>query len=174
MFGDDQLLHHVLINILGISGIVVWHIQGSNRPTARLVVQIVFFAGMSLVLHMGRIAPDLPDSIHTKGFAGLLSKSARILWWTHLAWTSIGLIQIYVRIKRKPVEAHIIQDMATGVIYLGVTLSVVGFVFGIPVGAVVTASGVVAVILGLALQNTLGDVFSGIALAFGRVYAIGE
>ncbi|MGH6755060.1 MAG: mechanosensitive ion channel family protein, partial [Bradyrhizobium sp.] len=35
-------------------------------------------------------------------------------------------------------------------------------------------SGVVAVILGLALQNTLGDVFSGIALTLGRSYAIGD
>jgi small-conductance mechanosensitive channel len=174
MFGDDNFLPLVLINILGIAGIVVWHIQGGNRPIGRLLVQILFFAGMSLVLYMAGIAPHQPDGIYTQGFAALLSKSARILWWTHLAWTIIGFIQIYVRLNRKPREAHLIQDIAIAVIYLGVALSVIGFVFGMPIGTLVATSGVIAIIFGLALQNTLGDVFSGIALTLGRAYAIGD
>jgi small-conductance mechanosensitive channel len=64
--------------------------------------------------------------------------------------------------------------MAIATIYLGVALSVVGFVFGMPVGTLVTTSGVIAVIFGLALRNTLSDVFSGIALTLGRAYAIGD
>jgi small-conductance mechanosensitive channel len=174
MFGDDNFVLLVLVNLLGIAGIVVWHLQGSNRPTGRLIVQILFFTNMSLVLYLGGIAPHRPDGIYTQGFGALLSKSARILWWTHLAWTVIGFIQIYVRLNRKPREAHLIQDMAIAVIYLGVALSVIGFVFGMPVGTLVTTSGVIAVIFGLALQNTLGDVFSGIALTLGRAYAIGD
>ncbi|AJD42538.1 mechanosensitive ion channel family protein [Rhizobium sp. SEMIA 4085] len=174
MFGNDNFVPLVLINLLGIAGIVVWHIQGGNRPTGRLIVQILFFTNMSLVLYLGGIAPHRPDGIYTQGPAALLSKSARILWWTHLAWTIIGFIQIYVRLNRKPREAHLIQDMAIAVIYLGVALSVIGFVFGMPVGTLVATSGVIAVIFGLALQNTLGDVFSGIALTLGRAYAIGD
>jgi small-conductance mechanosensitive channel len=53
-----------------------------------------------------------------------------------------------------------------------VALSVIGFVFGMPIGTLVATSGVIAIIFGLALQNTLGDVFSGIALTLGRAYAI--
>jgi small-conductance mechanosensitive channel len=174
MLGNDPFLPLALINILGICGIVVWHVQGFNRPTGRLLVQILFFAGMCLVLYMGRIAPHQPDAVHMEGFAALLSKSARILWWTHLAWTTIGFIHIYVRVNRKPQEAHLILDMAVAIIYLGVALSVIGFVFEMPVATLATTSGVVAVILGLALQNTLADVFSGIALALGRAYAIGD
>ncbi|MDP9633894.1 UNVERIFIED_ORG: small-conductance mechanosensitive channel [Ensifer adhaerens] len=174
MFGDDNFVPLVLVNLLGIAGIVVWHIQGGTRPTGRLIVQILFFTSMSLVLYLGGIAPHRPDSAYTQGFGALLSKSARILWWTHLAWTVIGFIQIYVRLNRKPREAHLIQDMAIAVIYLGVALSVIGFVFGMPVGTLVTTSGVIAVIFGLALQNTLGDVFSGIALTLGRAYALGD
>lgn len=174
MFGDDHALSLALIDSLGIAGIVVWHMQGRNRPTGRLTVQILFFAGMSLVLYMGGIAPHRPDSLYTQGFAALLSKSARILWWTHFAWTIVGFLHIYVRFNRKPQEAHLILDMAVAVIYLGVALSVMGFVFGMPIATLVTTSGVAAIILGLALQNTLGDVFSGIALTLGKAYAIGD
>lgn len=174
MFGDDHFLLLALINILGVAGIVIWHVQGSNRPTGRLIVQILFFTSMSLVLYMGGIAPHQPDDVYRLGFAALLSKSARILWWAHLAWTIIGCIHIYVRLNHKPREAHLVLDMAIAVIYLGVALSVMGFVFGMPIATLVTTSGVVAVILGLALQNTLGDVFSGIALTLGKAYTIGD
>lgn len=174
MPGDGHVLQLLLINALGIAGIVVWHLQGPGRPTGRLIVQIVFFIGMSLVFYAGHIAPYRSDGVDTQRFAALVSKSARILWWTHLAWTIIGFLHIYVRLNRRPREAHLIQDMAVAVIYLGVTLSVVGFVFEVPIGTLVTTSGVVAIILGLALQNTLGDVFSGIALTLGRAYAIGD
>lgn len=174
MFGDDHFLPLVLINVLGIAGIVIWHIQGCERPTGRLIVQILFFAGMSLVLYMGGIAPHQSEDVYAEGLTALLSKSARILWWTHLAWTIIGFIHIYVRLNRKPQEAHLILDMAVAAIYLGVALSVMGFVFGLPIATLVTTSGVVALILGLALQNTLGDVFSGIALTLGKAYAIGD
>ncbi|MBS7704983.1 mechanosensitive ion channel family protein [Chelatococcus asaccharovorans] len=174
LFGDDHTLPLVLINLLGITGIVVWHLQGRDRPTGRLIVQILFFIGMSLVLYMGGIAPHQADDVDAETLTGALSKSARILWWTHLAWTIIGLIHIYVRLNRKPREAHLILDMAVAGIYLGVALSVMGFVFGLPIATLVTTSGVVALILGLALQNTLGDVFSGIALTLGKAYAIGD
>ena len=174
MFGDDHYLPLALTNILGVGGIVIWHLQGPNCPTGRLIVQILFFTGMSLVLYAGGIAPHQIDEIYTEVLAALLSKSARILWWTHLAWTIIGLLHIYIRLNRKPREAHLILDMAVAIIYLGVALSVMGFVFGMPIATLVTTSGVVAVILGLALQNTLGDVFSGIALTLGKAYAIGD
>lgn len=174
MFGDDHTIPLFLINVLGLAGIVIWHIQGCDRPTGRLIVQILFFAGMSLLLYLGGIAPHQPDDAYAEGLTALLSKSARILWWTHLAWTIIGFIHIYVRLNRKPREAHLILDMAVTAIYLGVALSVMGFVFGLPIATLVTTSGVVALILGLALQNTLGDVFSGIALTLGKAYAIGD
>lgn len=66
------------------------------------------------------------------------------------------------------------QDLIVAIVYLGVALSTLGFVFRAPIGTLVATSGVVAIIFGLALQNTLGDVFSGIALILGRPFAIGD
>lgn len=174
MFSEDHFLSLVAINVLGIAGIVVWHAQGRNRPFDRLIVQILFFTGMSVLLFLGTIAPYEPDSVYAEGFASLLSKSALILWWTHLAWAIIGVFHIYVRFNRKPREAHLILDMAVAAIYLSVALSVLAFVFDMPIATLVTTSGAVAIILGLASQNTLGDVFSGIALTLGKAYAIGD
>ncbi len=174
MFGEHHSLPLVLINLLGLAGILIWHIQGRRRPTARLIVQILFFAGMSLVLGLAGISPYRLDEAELQGPGVLLARSARVLWWTHLAWTIIGFVHIYIALNRRPREAHLLQDLIVGIVYLGVVLSIIGFVFGAPVGPLIATSGVVVVILGLALQNTLADVFSGIALTLGRAYAIGD
>ncbi|MFK0166154.1 mechanosensitive ion channel family protein [Rhizobium sp. NPDC090279] len=174
MFGEHHVLPLVLINLLGFAGILIWHLQGRRRPTARLIVQISFFLGMSLVLWLAGISPYHLDDSELRDAGIFLAKSARILWWLHLAWTLIGFVHIYLTLNRRPHEAHLLQDLIVGVVYLGVALSVIGFVFGAPIGPLIATSGVVVVIIGLALQNTLADVFSGIALALGRAYVIGD
>ncbi|OCP05804.1 MULTISPECIES: mechanosensitive ion channel family protein [unclassified Ensifer] len=174
MFADHLPLPLVLINLLGIAGIVVWHLQGRGRPMARLIVQILFFFVMTAALVSAGIMPHRGEGNHLQGAATFLATSARVLWWTHLAWSLIGFVRIYIVLERRPREARLLQDLIVAVVYLGVTLSVLAFVFGAPIGTLVATSGVVAIIFGLALQNTLGDVFSGIALTLGRPFAIGD
>ncbi|WP_448950565.1 mechanosensitive ion channel family protein [Labrys neptuniae] len=174
MIDDPDFLPLVLIDLLGLAGIIVWHLQGRQRPTARLIVQLLFFTGMTALLALNAISPHQLVASEADGLAAFVAKSARVLWWTHLAWAIIGLMNIYLALKRRPREAHLLQDLIVAIAYSGVALSILGFVFGAPVGTLVATSGVVAVILGLALQNTLGDVFSGIALTLGRSYAIGD
>ena len=163
----------VLLNALGIAGIVVWHLQGRSRPNARLIVQIIFFTAMTVVLMLGRIVPLRFDPPHLESMSALFV-SAKILWWVHLSWAVIGFLRIYIVLDGRPREARLIQDLLIAVVYLGVALSVMAFVFGVPIGTLLATSGVIAIILGLALQNTLGDVFSGIALTLGRPYIIGD
>lgn len=174
MFGDHHFLALVLINLLGLAGIVVWYFQGRGRPMARLIVQILFFAVMTAVLGFGGILPHWVDQADLQGTGAYLAKSARILWWTHLAWTLVGFVRLYVVLEHRPREARLLQDLVVAAIYLGVALSITGFVFGAPIGTLAATSGVVAIIVGLALQNTLGDVFSGIALTLGRPYTLGD
>lgn len=174
MFGDHHSLVLALINILGLAGIVVWFLQGRRRPVARLIVQILFFAAMSAVLGFGAILPYGVDAAPIGGVAAFLATSARVLWWTHLAWAILGFARLFILLRGTPKDAHLPQDLLVSVVYLAVALSIMAFVFGAPVGTLLATSGVVAIIVGLALQNTLGDVFSGIALALGRPYVIGD
>ncbi|CAN7765311.1 small mechanosensitive ion channel [Ensifer sp. NM-2] len=164
----------VMLNLLGLAGIIVWHLQGRGRPNARLVVQIIFFAAMTAALLAAQVAPFRFERIHEEVFARFLVDCGKVLWWTHLAWAVIGFTRIYIVLDKRPREARLIQDLLVAVVYLGTTLSMMAFVFGMPIGTLLATSGVVAIILGLALQNTLSDVFSGIALTIGRPYVLGD
>lgn len=167
-------LAFAIVDILGVIGILVWHVQGRDRPTARLIVQILFFAAMTATLLSHGILPFRVTTGELEGVPAYLGKSARVLWWVHLAWATIGFIRLYIVLDRRPQEARLIQDLIVAGVYLSVTLSIIGFVFGAPIGTLIATSGVVAIILGLALQNTLGDLFSGVALTLGRPFTIGD
>jgi small-conductance mechanosensitive channel len=170
---QGALLLPLFISVLGIAGIVVWHLQGEAHPTARLIVQIAFFLAMTAVLACTRIVPVRFDSGDLSG-ENALYVSAKILWWVHLSWAVIGFVRIYIVLDHRPREARLIQDLIVAAVYLGVLLSILAFVFGVPIGTLLATSGIIAIIFGLALQNTLGDLFAGIALTLGRPYAISD
>ncbi|KQY22507.1 mechanosensitive ion channel domain-containing protein [Rhizobium sp. Root482] len=162
------------LNFLGWAGIIAWHLQGRTRPNARLVVQIIFFAAMTLLLTAAQIVPFRFERNHEDELDRFLVDGAKTLWWTHLAWATIGFTRIYIVLEKRPREARLIQDLLIAVIYLGTSLSIMAFVFGVPIGTLLATSGIFAIILGLALQNTLSDVFSGLALTVGRPYVLGD
>ncbi|WP_225767751.1 cyclic nucleotide-binding domain-containing protein [Inquilinus sp. Marseille-Q2685] len=162
------------LDLVGLAGILVWHLIPRRRSNTRLVVQIGFFAAMTAILLRSGASPFIVEGHRTAEDGTLLVVSARLLWWVHLAWAVIGFVRITLVLDRHPREARLLQDLVVGTVYLGVGLSILAFVFGIPVGTLVATSGVIAIILGLALQNTLGDVFSGIAMTLGRPFAIGD
>jgi small-conductance mechanosensitive channel len=163
-----------LIVLVGLTGIVIWHVTPARYANARLIVQIVIFVTMTAILLSGDIVPYEPSREAAMSGEAILVGAAKLLWWLHLAWALIGFVRIYLVIERKPREARLLQDLVVGAVYVGMLLSVLAFVFDAPIGTLVATSGVFAIILGLALQNTLSDVFSGIALGLGRPYGLGD
>ena len=77
------------------------------------------------------------------------------------AWVLTGFARVFLIFERRPREGRLMQDLIVGLIYLSAALSIVAYVFSAPVGTLIATSGVFAIILGLALQSTLADVFSG-------------
>ncbi|BCH15298.1 mechanosensitive ion channel family protein [Mesorhizobium sp. L-2-11] len=165
---------HLYMVLVGLAGIVVWHVIPRRLSTTRLIVQIAFFLTMSVLLLDGAVLPYEPTRGTETTASAILVGSAKLLWWVHLAWALIGFVRIYLVFERKPREARLLQDLVVGAVYVGMLLSILAFVFGAPVGTLIATSGVFAIVLGLALQNTLSDVFSGIALNLGRPYVLGD
>ena len=62
------------------------------------------------------------------------------------------------------------SDIIAACIYVCSALAILGFVFALPLQGIVATSGVIAIVVGLALQNTLGDVFSGLSLSVEKPY----
>src|SRR5262245_3683476 len=164
----------VQTGVLALVGALLTHVLLRHYPTRRLVVQITFFVALTvLLLHYGIVPYELTPA-DTPVFEGVFVALSKIIWWTNAAWVLIACVRVFLIFERLPRRGRLIQDLLVGTIYLGAGLSVVAYVFGAPVGTLIATSGVFAIILGLALQSTLSDVFSGIALNLSRVYDVGD
>jgi small-conductance mechanosensitive channel/CRP-like cAMP-binding protein len=145
-----------------------------NHPAKRFIVQLCFLAALTSVLLYQGIVPFEGGQSQAPLLHRVFIIFAKIVWWTNAAWAVAGFVRIFLIFEERPREGRLIQDLLVGLIYLGAVLSVVAYVFDMPVGTLIATSGVFAIILGLALQSTLSDVFSGIALNLGRPYSIGD
>lgn len=116
-----------------------------------------------------RLIP-MPGDVSRRVFIGV----AKAVWWIAGAMVLISSVRLFLIFERRPREARLLQDLVVGLIYLGTALSIIAYVFSVPVGTLIATSGVFAIILGLALQSTLSDVFSGIAMNLGRPYSVGD
>jgi small-conductance mechanosensitive channel/CRP-like cAMP-binding protein len=95
-------------------------------------------------------------------------------WWVIAARALVGFARLFVVLENRPRETRIVSDLLAGAIYIATALAVVNFAFHVPIGGLLATSGVIAIVLGLALQSTLSDVFSGIAVGLERPYQAGD
>ncbi len=95
-------------------------------------------------------------------------------WWATVARLAVIAARLLLTHETRPRESRILIDLLAGLIYISATLSVISIVLSIPVGGLLATSGVIAIVLGLALQSTLGDLFSGIAVGVERPYRAGD
>lgn len=164
----------VLTGLAAVAGTLAIHLSLKRKAAGHLAGQVALLALLTGALVAQGIVPYAvgPEtaSLRESVFIGL----AKIVWWINAALVLVGLVRAFLIFERRPREGRLIQDLLVGLIYGGAALSVVANVFSLPVGTLIATSGVVAIILGLALQSTLADVFSGIALNISRPYAVGD
>jgi small-conductance mechanosensitive channel len=164
----------VQTGVLAVVGAIVTRILLRRYPAQRLVFQLGFFAALTALLHHHDIVPYEIASDSTPAYERFFLALAKIIWWINAAWVLTGTARVFLIFERRPREGKLIQDLVVGLIYLSAALSVVAYVFNAPIGTLIATSGVLAIILGLALQSTLADVFSGIALDLSRGYDVGD
>jgi small-conductance mechanosensitive channel len=68
----------------------------------------------------------------------------------------------------------VVRHLLVVILYLVAFLSIIGMVTGINVLPLLATSTVLTVVLGLALQDTLGNLFSGLALHTEKPFSIGD
>jgi len=155
-------------------GVAISRLLLKQRPIWRAFARVVFLILLTLLLLHNDIVPYLP--LHSTGMpvrdavAGIL----RIAWWFWAAWFLVALIRSVVVFERRQHEGKLIQDLLSALIYLAAAFAVITYVFDLPVQGLLATSGVIAIILGLALQSTLNDVFSGLVLSLSHPYRPGD
>ena len=150
----------------------------ARRDTARplwqrLIIRMVTFGGLSWLLQRSVGLPMVSAAQLSVGIR-LWAQLLEIGWWMLAARAAVGLLRLIVVMEGRPRETRFISDLLAGVIYTATGLAVVNYVFQVPIGGLIATSGIIAIVLGLALQSTLSDVFSGIAMGVEHAYKPGD
>src|SRR3954451_22042896 len=130
----------------------------------RTAFDVVCLVALSVVLHQRGATPLLASSAAAPDTATLWLRVLIVAWWLLSARVVVAVLYFTLRHDRGHRSAKLVVDLTAAAIYVGATLIVLKFVLALPLAGLVATSGVVAIVLGLALQSTLSDVFSGIAV----------
>ena len=148
-------------------------IPGRMR-VARFVCMSIFFA-VQTVLIVALIGSPVhpffrPQDLPRKFWLQVLT----CCWWGLAARELIALLALPTTMRGTAIENKLLSDIIAASIYVCSALAMMGFVFGLSLQGVLATSGIIAIVLGLALQSTLGDVFSGLSLSIEKPYRIGD
>lgn len=102
-----------------------------------------------------------------------------IAWWILGAWLVRSLLTLVLRRTlfpndNQPHARRLFADLGSVLVYVIAFVGIMDTVLKEPISAVLATSGVLAIVLGLALQNTLADVFSGLAINIERPFGAGD
>jgi len=167
---DPLVLAGVAIAV-GFFGARYW--RQSNR-LAHFLLQLLVFAVLTGLMLAGGVVPYRPELITGDEPRRLFVGALEVIWWLAGAWLAAGALRAFLVLGRRPRESKLVQDLLAALIYAAAVFAIVAYVFDLPLKGLLATSGVAAIVIGLALQSSLGDVFSGIVLNIERPYRVGD
>ena len=167
----DPLLLAGVVSVVGFFGA---RYRRGRRSVKHFLIRLLLFTLFTGLMLVGGVVPYEPGVMVGNRLQRLLAGSLEVVWWLAAAWLAVGFLRAFVVLSRQPRESKLVQDLLAALIYLAATFAIVAHVFDLPVRGLLATSGALAIIIGLALQSSLGDVFSGIVLNIERPYRVGD
>jgi small-conductance mechanosensitive channel/CRP-like cAMP-binding protein len=163
-----------LLPVLILGFVIVSYI--ALRPFSsrvRHLFDFVCFVGATFILLQHETLP-LPGKIEAASGSSLWLHAVAGIWWLLGARVLVAVMSFTLNHNRRWREARLFPDLAAAAIYTAAILVVLISVLALPIGGLLATSGVLAIVLGLALQNTLADVFAGIAFGIEAPFNVGD
>jgi len=139
----------------------------------RHLFDFVCFLGATCILFRYQ-TPPLPGKVEAANAASLWLHAVAGIWWLLGARVLVAVMSFTLNHNRRWREARLFPDLTAAAIYTSAVTVVLISVLALPIGGLLATSGVLAIVLGLALQNTLADVFAGIAFGIEAPFNVGD
>ena len=139
----------------------------------RRLFDFLCFVGASFILFRNH-TPPLPGAGGTANTTPLWLHAVAGIWWLLGARVLVAAMSFTLSHNRRWREARLFPDLTAAAIYTAAVTVVLISVLALPIGGLLATSGVLAIVLGLALQNTLADVFAGIAFGIEAPFNVGD
>jgi small-conductance mechanosensitive channel/CRP-like cAMP-binding protein len=139
----------------------------------RYLFDFVCFVGATCILFRHQTLP-LPGNGGAANATSFWLHAVAGIWWLFGARVLVAVMSFTLNHNRRWREARLFPDLTAAAIYTAAVSVVLISVLALPIGGLLATSGVLAIVLGLALQNTLADVFAGIAFGIEAPVNVGD
>ncbi|WP_144147288.1 mechanosensitive ion channel domain-containing protein [Paraburkholderia sp. BCC1884] len=152
---------------------VIWRCAVPPNEVARLLTRLCIYAAFSALLFTSGLSPfsqaPYPDSraLH------MLGQVLEIIWWLTGA-RLLSMVLDTLLLPKTWRRQRLFEDVFSALAFLAATVASLAFVLELPVRGLVATSGALAIVLGLAIQSTLSDVFAGIVINTTEPYEVGN
>ncbi|MBC9251828.1 mechanosensitive ion channel protein MscS [Pseudomonas alcaligenes] len=170
-----SLFHsHPLLVAVGLllADLACWRLLPVEAKVWRVLLRLGFFLAYSLVIVGAGMSPLQPPP-WSEAALHMLGAALGIAWWLLCARTLTVVLGVLL-MPRSGHTGRLLQDVLGALIFLAALVAAAAYVMQLPVKGLLATSGVVAIVIGLALQSTLGDVFSGIVLNTTKPYRLDD
>ncbi|WP_250516506.1 mechanosensitive ion channel family protein [Caballeronia sp. INDeC2] len=145
-----------------LADFVAWRILGPGASPWRKAWRVLLFVALSYILFANKLSP-LATTASTNEAQRFVAQALGIVWWLQCAQFVILVLDTLI-LPQSWHTQRLFHDVAAALIFLAAGVAAFGYVLGLPVSGLVATSGAIAVVFGLAIQNTLNDMFSGLVL----------
>lgn len=97
-----------------------------------------------------------------------------VLWMAVIRLLMFFIVDYFIRHKKGIVIPSITRDFALAILYVAVAMIVLKHKTDVNLGSLLTTSAILTAVIGFAMQDTLGNLFSGLALQIEHPYQIGD
>ena len=155
-------------------GEMLYRLEDRRNSRHAFLVNAQYFVLPSLVLYL------LLTQVMGLGHDHIATKIIASVFWISIIYLAVSTFNLFWSGKTKDeaswqsrVPSLVLNIARLFFILLGVAL-VVSTIWGVDLGQMLAALGVGSIVLGLALQDTLGSLFAGITLISARQFQVGD
>lgn len=156
-----------------VADLLAWQLVHFARRVTKVGVRLGLFLVYSWMIIGAGVSPLSAPPWPETALLQMCATALAIVWWLYLArvLTEVfGLLWTH----RVGHNGRLLQDVIGALVFLVAIVAAAGYVMQLPVKGLLATSGAVAIIVGLALQSTLSDVFSGIVLNTTKPYQVDD
>ena len=133
---------------------VLWHAQPFKQRVLRVGVRLALFMVFSALIINAGVSPLQAPLLTDDPVMQLGATALGILWWLYAARVLTELIGL-VLMRRIGHSGRLLQDVIGALVFLAAIVAAAAYILELPVKGLLATSGVVAIVIGLALQSTL-------------------
>jgi branched-chain amino acid transport system substrate-binding protein len=169
----------IVLSVIALILLVMMSAQPLFKPLYKSIIILQIFFTLLLLLSSEMVSLEWLLAEKASPFVlDTVVQLFKILWWVipailldfaaeRFIWTPIE-----IRTERK--VPNIVRAFLSLMIYILTFFGIVAFVFDQQITSLLATSGVIAMIIGLAIQVNISNIFSGIALNLERPFRVGD